>query len=419
MNRLLPAIFALVCASAGLAQTAQPQPSPLDAAETAIEQHEFAKARQLVMGALSDHPQDTRALYDLGYIEFATDHKEQAEQDYRRVMELDPSLPQAHMALARLLSTTDRKDEARQQLDIVTKNPKADGAMKGQAWRMLANLDLATDPSVARYDLLEALKVSPETPQDTFLTGRLAEALGDNDTAAQAYRKLIADKQLELDAYAALGRLLLKQEQNDKVIALLQDIQAAHPDDVSITAEYATALANTGQPAKALLLLEKAHADEPSNTTVTRLLADVANPNGRPDEAEGLYVELLKLSPKDPQLLASYGSSLIRQQRYFEAEPPLQQAVALKPDLGEAWGSLAFAASKQEQYEQVLTYLTQRKKYLPENASTYFLWATAYDKLRHTKEAIQYYHLFLDSSGGKFPDQEFQIRHRLIVLEHK
>jgi len=419
MNRLFFAIVALSCTTASLAQTAPSPTSPLDAAETAIDQHEFPKARQLVMEALTDHPQDTRALYDLGYIEFATNHKDQAEQDYRRVMELDPSLPQAHMALARLLSTTDRKDEARQQLDIVTKNPKADGALKGQAWRMLADLDLLVDPSVARYDLLHALQVSAETPQDTFLTGRLAEALGDNDTAEKAYRKLIADKRLELDAYAALGRLLLKQEQNDKVVALLQDVQAAHPDNVAITAELATALANTGQPAKGLLLLEKAHADEPSNTTVTRLLADVANPNGRPDEAESLYVELLKLTPKDPVLLASYGSSLIRQQRYFEAEPPLQQAVALKPDLGEAWGSLAFAASKQERYDQVLTYLTQRKKYLPDNASTYFLWATAYDKLRHTKEAIAYYHLFLDTAGGKFPDQEFQIRHRLIVLEHK
>lgn len=419
MTRLLCAIFALSCAVPSFAQTAQPQASPLDAAETAIDQQEFPKARQLVMGALTDHPQDTRALYDLGYIEFMTGHKEEAEQDYRRVMELDPSLPQAHMALARLLIATDRKDEARQQLDIVTKDPKVDGTVKGQAWRMLANLDLATDPSVARYDLLHALQVSPETAQDTFLTGRLAEALGDNDTAEKAYRKLIAEKQLELDAYAALGRILLKQEQNDKVIALLQEVHAAHPEDVSITAEYATALANTGQGAKALQLLEKAHADEPSNTTVTRLLADVANSSGRPDEAEGLYIELLKLSPKDPQLLASYGSSLIRLQRYFEAEPPLQQAVALKPDLGEAWGSLAFAASRENQYEDVLTYLTQRKKYLPENASTYFLWATAYDKLRHTKEAIAYYHLFLDTAGGKFPDQEFQIRHRLAVLEHK
>jgi Flp pilus assembly protein TadD len=422
------AAISILCSAAALPQSAPTvtppgnapaQASPLDAAEIAIEQREFAKARQLVMEALTAHPQDTRALYDLGFVEFSTDHNQQAEQDYRRVIELDPSLPQAHLALARLLASTDRKDEARQELLLVTTNPKADGGIKGEAWRALANLDLAADPNAARTDLLHALEVSPETPQDTFLTGRLAESLGDPDTAEKAYRKLLAQKQMVAEADAALGRILLRQQHSDQALALLQDAQAAYPDDVVLTAEYATALANTGQPAKALMLLEKAHDAEPSDMTVTRLLADVANPNGRPDEAEALYVELLKLNPKDPELLSSYGSSLIRQQRFFEAEPPLQQAVALKPTMGEAWGSLAFVASKREQYQDVLTYLTQRKKYLPENASTYFLWATAYDKLRHTKEAVTYYHLFLEASGGKFPDQEFQIRHRLAVLEHK
>jgi len=323
------------------------------------------------------------------------------------------------MALARLLVTTNRKDEAHREFLLVTQNPKAESQLKGEAWRALANLDLATDPSVARVDLLHALEVSTETPQDTLLTGKLAEALGDPGTAEKAYRKLLNDRHLEAEADEALGSLLLRQQHYDQALTLLQDATTANPDDAVLSAELATALANTGKPDKALTLLEKAHAADPADLTITRLLADVANPNGRPDEAEGLYVELLKQNPKDPELLNSYGTSLIRQQRYFEAEPPLQQAVALKPDLAEAWGSLAFVASKQERYQDVLTDLTQRKKYLPENASTYFLWATAYDKLRHTKEAVSYYHLFLESSGGKFPDQEFQIRHRLAVLEHK
>jgi len=418
--RLILATVLVICNSlSGPAQTAPPQASPLDAVETAIEQHEFAKARALVMQALSDNPQNTRALYDLGFIEFSTDHRQQAEQEYRHVIELDATLPQAHMALARLLVTTNRKDEAHREFLLVTQNPKAESQLKGEAWRALANLDLATDPSVARVDLLHALEVSTETPQDTLLTGKLAEALGDPGTAEKAYRKLLNDRHLEAEADEALGSLLLRQQHYDQALTLLQDATTANPDDAVLSAELATALANTGKPDKALRLLEKAHAADPADLTITRLLADVANPNGRPDEAEGLYVELLKQNPKDPELLNSYGTSLIRQQRYFEAEPPLQQAVALKPDLAEAWGSLAFVASKQERYQDVLTDLTQRKKYLPENASTYFLWATAYDKLRHTKEAVSYYHLFLESSGGKFPDQEFQIRHRLAVLEHK
>jgi hypothetical protein len=33
------------------------------------------------------------------------------------------------------------------------------------------------------------------------------------------------------------------------------------------------------------------------------------------------------------------------------------------------------------------------------------------------KQATKYYHLFQDVAGGKYPDQEWQARHRLIMLE--
>jgi hypothetical protein len=58
-----------------------------------------------------------------------------------------------------------------------------------------------------------------------------------------------------------------------------------------------------------------------------------------------------------------------------------------------------------------------RSKYLPEVPSTYFLWATSYDSLHQKAAAVAYYHHFLDSAAGKFPDQEWQARQRLILLE--
>jgi hypothetical protein len=50
---------------------------------------------------------------------------------------------------------------------------------------------------------------------------------------------------------------------------------------------------------------------------------------------------------------------------------------------------------------------------------TYFLRATAYDNLHDVKNAAKYYHQFLDVAGGKFPNQEWQARHRLIAIEPK
>jgi hypothetical protein len=51
--------------------------------------------------------------------------------------------------------------------------------------------------------------------------------------------------------------------------------------------------------------------------------------------------------------------------------------------------------------------------------STYFLWATAYDALHQNAQAAAYYQHFLESSAGKFPDQEWQARQRLKLLSNK
>ncbi|HZB87547.1 MAG TPA: hypothetical protein VE291_02715, partial [Terracidiphilus sp.] len=54
---------------------------------------------------------------------------------------------------------------------------------------------------------------------------------------------------------------------------------------------------------------------------------------------------------------------------------------------------------------------------LPEVPSSYFLWATSYDTLHQTPQAIAYYHHFLNTAAGKFPNQEWQARQRLQLLE--
>jgi hypothetical protein len=45
------------------------------------------------------------------------------------------------------------------------------------------------------------------------------------------------------------------------------------------------------------------------------------------------------------------------------------------------------------------------------------LLATAYDNLHLSSQAVDAYHRFLAADQGKFPDQEWQAKHRLVALE--
>jgi hypothetical protein len=67
----------------------------------------------------------------------------------------------------------------------------------------------------------------------------------------------------------------------------------------------------------------------------------------------------------------------------------------------------------------VIRALDARAKLLQETADTYFFRASAYDHLKDVKKAVANYHLFLQTANGKYPDQEWQAKHRLIALEPK
>jgi len=93
--------------------------------------------------------------------------------------------------------------------------------------------------------------------------------------------------------------------------------------------------------------------------------------------------------------------------------------VKMKPNFGEAYGDLAFAASENKNYPLTIKALDARVKFLPEAPITYFLRASAYDHLKDYKQAAVNFHLFLNTANGKYPDQEWQAKHRLIAIEPK
>jgi tetratricopeptide (TPR) repeat protein len=150
-----------------------------------------------------------------------------------------------------------------------------------------------------------------------------------------------------------------------------------------------------------------------------RDLANLYTDMGKYDEAQKLYGALLTLHPDEAGLHHGLGRVLLKQKRFPESQQELVKAVQLKPDLGEAYGDLAIAANENKDYATTLKALDTRAKYVPDTPITFFFRATAYDHLRDAKQAARYYHQFLDAASGKFPEQEWQAKHRLIAIEPK
>lgn len=395
-------------------------PNPLDGIESEIAAGHYDKGRGLLDAYLSAHPKDARALFDRGYCDDAQGKTAQAEGSYRQAIVADPKQFESRLALGLILAKQGDPG-AKEQLQVAaTLEPNPPNpAAKAQALRALARLVRGSDPEAAKQALIGALRISPETPADTLLAAQIAEAAGDDAIAEQAYRRALKASPQSPEALAGLAHVLAREKKYSEAEPLLKSALTRDPDDPGLNAEYAALLGAEGHAGDAVPVLEKLHQIEPGNEAVAKMLADSYEQAGESEKADGLYAELLAKSPSDTELESARGQVLIREGKYAEALILLQNAVKVRQDDADAWGGIAFAAAKEHQPELTLQALGERAKFAAETPATYFLWATANDNLHRSKQALEYYQMFLKSAGGKFPDEEWQARQRILALSKK
>lgn len=400
----------------------------LTEANAALEAADYPRALKLLTPLAEASPKDAHLLFDLAISQDALDQNSPAEASYRQSIADDPAYLEPRVGLGLMLARTGHTEAAHKELleAVALKDDKEeDKPLRARAYRALARLDVATAPAAARDELLEALKLTPETPQDTELSAELAAHASNGQLAAeQAYRRSLAAVPNDPAATAGLAHLLIQQKKSAEAEPLLTAALAEHPGDSTLTVQLATLYASEGKSAQALPLVEQLHAAHPDDTAVNRLLADLYAEGGDYAKAEPLLAALSAQSPQDAVLADDHADALIHTGRNADAQAILQRIVAqpalfhTPADLGSAASHLAFAASENNDPAACLQALTVRATVLPPSPSSLFLEAISHDKLRQRKEAIEAYKRFLALANGKLPDQEFQARHRLVALQH-
>ena len=232
MKPRLPAALALCLAlasaahaqlPAGTTDAATPQTIPATAddaaraeASDALEHSDFARALRLLTPLAQQHPTDAHILFDLASAQDALDQTSPAEASYRKAIAADPTYFEPHLALGLLLARNGRDADARTEFLAATSLTTPDPALKARAYRALAHVDQKQNPAEARDALLAALKLSPETPDDTLLSASLAEQSDDPAAAEAAYRRTLAKSPNDPAASAALARQLIGQNKTPR-----------------------------------------------------------------------------------------------------------------------------------------------------------------------------------------------------------
>jgi tetratricopeptide (TPR) repeat protein len=405
----------------GPSRSAKPQQADsLAEAEGLLQKQQYAEAEQKLTALLSEQAENPQAWFDLGFAQSHLNKTGEAVASYRKAAGLSPKWFEANLNLGVALAKSNDYAAATPVLQhAVTLKPTAGGNKAiSKAWQSLAQVLEKTDAKAAAAAYDKAVELDPSQTELTLDAGRVLQSANDLPGAEEHFKKS-ADSG-DAQGMVMLINLLSQQKRYTEAEGWLTKYVAKNPQDSKARLQLGKFLASQGKSQEAIAVLQnqdQSNGQPSGNPEIDRELAELYLQTKQYAQAEPLFRGLSQTTTTDPDLHFGLGVAVLHQLKYAEAEREFIQTVKLKPDYGEAYGYLADAARENKHYELAIRALDARAKFLPEDARSYFIRATSFDNLHMFKPAAENYKKFLAIAAGKFPDQEFQARHRLKAIQ--
>jgi Flp pilus assembly protein TadD len=411
-------------------------PPEIAQAEDAIQKNDFAAAETLLKKAIDTDARNYQAWFDLGFVLNRLGRTEESVHAYRQSVAAKPDVFESNLNLGLMLVRSNNPD-AEQFLRAATGLKPTAHIEEGQAraWLALAHWLENTRPEDALQAYRKASELTPKDPEPHLSAGLLHERRNEFSDAETEYKEVLALDPRPADAQAdrshtndtatteaaiGLTNIYMKSNRLSDAEPLLRKLAGDRAGDSAVHLQLGRVLNAEGKKDEAITEFQTVLKLAPVDSDAQRELADLYSSAGKNDLAETAYRALVATQPKDPELHRGLGRALLLQKKFPEAEQEFLTALRLKRDWPEVYVDLAFAASENKNYELTVRALNGRAMLNGEMPPIcYFLRASAYDHLRDYKQAAVDYHQFLVVANGKYPDQEWQARHRLIAIEPK
>jgi len=375
----------------------------------ALDAKQYDRAIELFTKAVAADPKDYSAEFQLALTYSLLGKDPDAIPHYRAALVLRPGLYEADLNLGLSLLRTKAAAAALPYL-------KAAVDQKPQEYRPAfyfaqALLDTQQYPAAeAAFRNAAALDTRSGAAQSGWAEALLRQGRADD-------AKPHVDDAFTLDRtfrhqYVELAELYESKHRDAEAIAMYREF----PDDPIAQEHLGVLLTADGNLAEAIPSLEMAVAKSPTEANRVALAQAYAK-NKQIDKAQAVAAEAVEASPRDPDLRLLYARFLRDQRKFPEAAAQFAAVAQINPDSVEAWSELASVRVIAGEYPQAIAALDRVRALGAEDNGHVFFRALALDHLQQRAEAIENYNKFLAGSQGKFPDQEFQARQRVRILE--
>ena len=170
-----------------------------------------------------------------------------------------------------------------------------------------------------------------------------ARALCDNDlrVAEHTLRAVLKARPTDVAAIRMLAETAMRLGRYDDAENLLARCVELAPGFIAARHNYATVLYRQNRSEAAIAQIDRLLADDPRNPGYRNLKAAALAKIGEYDQAIELYGGVLQDQPGQAKVWMSYGHALKTVGRQAEAIKAYRRCVAIAPQFGEAWWSLA------------------------------------------------------------------------------
>jgi tetratricopeptide (TPR) repeat protein len=259
-----------------------------------------------------------------------------AAEAYRSVLKLQPDDVATHVNLGVVLVGLGHFDDAIAEYDTALKLLPSDP-------RIELNLALAYAKSGRIREAAQRFEaLHKASPQDDKLTMLLADCdlqLGENDRVIELLQPLNAEGSQDLGVAYMLGLALLRKQRIQEGQVLLDRI-LRNGDTAESRFLLGTRMFESGDYPAAVKQLASAIELNPKLPGLQSLYGQALLITGDPDAAAAAFRQVLSISANDYAANLGLGQILTARRNYDEASPYLKRALELRPESAEAKASL-------------------------------------------------------------------------------
>jgi len=377
----------------------------------ALDAKQYDAALEDFKKAAAANPGDYAAHFHLALTYSLLGNDAAASPEYKTCLDLKPGLYEAELNLGvSLLRLKDPAGAVAYLEDAARQKPSEFRPALLYAQALLeSGRSAEAEKSFAGALSLNASSAAAEEGlgQAILRQGRLADA-------EPHLRKAAALDAAYNSGLLALGEAYEKAQQPDRAIAIYRQF----PGNAAAQERMGALLENSGKAADAIPALEAAVAKSP--TPANRVaLAQAYVATKQLVKADPLAAAAVSAEPNNYDLRMFYGRVLRDERKFAEAASQFLAASKLRTEAAAPWNELAGVLTVAGQYPQALSALDHLRALDAETPAHFYLRALCFDHLRQLKDALENYNKFLESSQGKYPDEEFKARQRARIIQNE